>query len=103
MDFKKRLIIYFLLIVALIIVIIIIGFQYQQDLVLTPDLVEDMFQDPTIDFILRILRLILPVILIISAILEVIFKIKKIKSLEETKGSGQRRRGRFIHQSYNRF
>lgn len=85
-----------LLIGALIIIIIIIGFQYQQVFVLIPDLVEDKIQDPAVDFILRILRLILPIILIISAILEIIFKIKKIKSLEEKKESGRKRRGLMI-------
>ena len=96
MDFKKRLIIYLLLIGAFIIVIVIIGFQYQQVFVFSPDLIEDRLQDPTIDFILRILRLILPVILVISAILEVIFKIKKIKSLGEKKESGRKRKGQSI-------
>ena len=92
MDFKIRVIIYVLLIGALIIILLMSGFSYEQIFVLIPELMEENEQDPTADFILRVLRVILTVILIIGAILEVIFKVKKINSLEQEDQSGKRRK-----------
>ncbi|MFX0072280.1 MAG: hypothetical protein ACFFAO_14435 [Candidatus Hermodarchaeota archaeon] len=91
MEFKTRLIIYLILIGALIVVIVLIGFRYQLDFSLILKLLED--ENPTEDFILKVLRLVLTCILIMGGILEVIFKIKKIKALEQTKDSGRKRRG----------
>ncbi|TFG03256.1 MAG: hypothetical protein EU539_12475 [Promethearchaeota archaeon] len=94
MGFKTRLIIYLSIIGALVIIFVMSGLPFEQVFALMPELLEDTGEESDADFIFRLLRLFLTGILIMSAILEVIFKIKSIKSLEQDKDSGRRRRGR---------